>query len=414
MSGDLVMVHTVAALADLFDELRAEIDPDVPVRHVVQAALLTDAIDAGQLTDEIRARTRDALLEATDGACVVLCTCSTVGPGADDAAAEAQVPILRVDRPMAEAAVEAGRRITVAATLATTIGPTAELVADAARRAGKEVEIGSVVFAGARARLVAGDAEGHERIIAECLQEAASSADAIVLAQASMTPALSRCAAIAIPLLTSPRSGLEAAIARWRAGGLSGTAPCPRPRHSTWRTPTASPPSRTPGRSRRWFAALEALGAEVWEPFARNNQIDKAAAGWAYQIGQADLRDVRDADGIFARGERLPAGRRRDGGARHGDRLGEAGVPVPRRFSALHRQRGLSPQPDDLHRPAGGGLGGVLVCLGRRDRRSRQGARALAEGARRAGLSEQAATSAVFDVKRTGPSGPDGATAPRA
>ena len=219
MSGDLVMVHTVAALADLFDELRAEIDPDVPVRHVVQAALLTDAIDAGALTDEIRARTREALLEAADGACVVLCTCSTVGPGADDAAAEAQVPILRVDRPMAEAAVEAGRRITVAATLATTIGPTAELVADAvaARRAGKEVEIASVVFAEARARLVAGDAEGHERIIAECLHEAASSADAIVLAQASMTPALSRCADIAIPLLTSPRSGLEAAIARWRA-----------------------------------------------------------------------------------------------------------------------------------------------------------------------------------------------------
>ena len=47
-------------------------------------------------------------------------------------------------------------------------------------------------------------------------------------------------------------------------------------------------------------AALEGLGAEVWEPFARNNQIDKAEAGWAWRIGQADLRDVRDADGIFA------------------------------------------------------------------------------------------------------------------
>ena len=47
-------------------------------------------------------------------------------------------------------------------------------------------------------------------------------------------------------------------------------------------------------------AALEALGAEVWEPFARNNQIDKASAGWAWRIGQADLRDVRDADGFFA------------------------------------------------------------------------------------------------------------------
>ena len=216
-TGELVMVHTVAGLIDLFDELRAEIDPDVPVRHVVQAELLTDAIDAGGLTDEIRARTRDALLEATEDAALVLCTCSTVGPGADDAAAQAGVPILRVDRPMAEAAVAAGRRITVAATLATTIGPTADLVADAARRAGKEVEIDSVVFAEARARLVAGDAEGHERIIADGLHEAAASADAIVLAQASMTPALARCADIRVPLLTSPRSGLEAAIARYRA-----------------------------------------------------------------------------------------------------------------------------------------------------------------------------------------------------
>ena len=47
-------------------------------------------------------------------------------------------------------------------------------------------------------------------------------------------------------------------------------------------------------------AALETLGVEVWEPFARNNQVDKAEAGWAYRIGQADLEDVRAADGLFA------------------------------------------------------------------------------------------------------------------
>ena len=215
--GDMVLVHTVPALSAAFDEMRAELAPDIPVRHVVRSALLADAIEAGGLTDEIRARTCAALLEASAGACVVLCTCSTVGPGADDAAAQAPVPILRIDRPMAEAAVRAGGRITVAATLATTIGPTVDLVADAARRAGRDVEIGSVVFAEARARLVAGDEEGHARIIADGLHEAASSADAIVLAQASMTPALARCADIAVPLLTSPRSGFEAAIARYRA-----------------------------------------------------------------------------------------------------------------------------------------------------------------------------------------------------
>ena len=46
--------------------------------------------------------------------------------------------------------------------------------------------------------------------------------------------------------------------------------------------------------------ALHALGADVWEPFSRNNQIDLTSPGWAYRVGQADLRDVRDADGLFA------------------------------------------------------------------------------------------------------------------
>lgn len=48
------------------------------------------------------------------------------------------------------------------------------------------------------------------------------------------------------------------------------------------------------------IGALEALGAEVWEPFARNNQVDHAEPGWAYEIGQRDLRDVQQCDAIFA------------------------------------------------------------------------------------------------------------------
>ncbi len=47
-------------------------------------------------------------------------------------------------------------------------------------------------------------------------------------------------------------------------------------------------------------AQLESLGAEVWEPFDRNNQVDFASPGWAYRVAQADVRDVEQADGIFA------------------------------------------------------------------------------------------------------------------
>ena len=46
--------------------------------------------------------------------------------------------------------------------------------------------------------------------------------------------------------------------------------------------------------------ALTRLGLEVWEPFERNNQVDFNEPGWAYDIGEADYRDVRESDAIFA------------------------------------------------------------------------------------------------------------------
>ena len=38
----------------------------------------------------------------------------------------------------------------------------------------------------------------------------------------------------------------------------------------------------------------------MWEPFARNGQVDLAEPGWAYRVAQRDLQDVRDADALFA------------------------------------------------------------------------------------------------------------------
>ena len=52
--------------------------------------------------------------------------------------------------------------------------------------------------------------------------------------------------------------------------------------------------------------ALEALNLEVWEPFARNGQVNLAEPGWAYRVAQRDLQDVRDADALLAIGNGTP------------------------------------------------------------------------------------------------------------
>ncbi len=49
-----------------------------------------------------------------------------------------------------------------------------------------------------------------------------------------------------------------------------------------------------------FISCLENLGAEVWEPFQRNNQIDFSKTGWAHQVAMSDLNDLKDANGIFA------------------------------------------------------------------------------------------------------------------
>jgi len=45
---------------------------------------------------------------------------------------------------------------------------------------------------------------------------------------------------------------------------------------------------------------LESMGARVWEPFDRNSNVDQSESGWANKVACSNLRDLRDADSLFA------------------------------------------------------------------------------------------------------------------
>jgi len=60
-------------------------------------------------------------------------------------------------------------------------------------------------------------------------------------------------------------------------------------------------PAQRAGPLNDLIAALEGVGAEPFEPFALGDQEGWVGQpGWAYKIGQNDMRLVREADGIFA------------------------------------------------------------------------------------------------------------------
>ena len=111
---------------------------------------------------------------------------------------------------MARAAVAAGQRIGVLATLHTTLGPTTTLIQQTAARQGADVTVVSRVSEGAFALLQAGDVAGHDARVAASLRAMAPEVDVIVLAQASMARALEAVRADlgATPVLTSPELGM--------------------------------------------------------------------------------------------------------------------------------------------------------------------------------------------------------------
>ncbi|MBD0839760.1 aspartate/glutamate racemase family protein [Streptomyces sp. TRM68416] len=201
----LALLHTSPVHGPVFDALRDETHPGLELRHIVDESLLDRARAHGPDTvaDEVASTLRRAVAE---GARAVLCTCSTIGGVAE--AVDAGVPVLRVDRPMAAAAVSAGPRVVVLAALESTLGPTAELIEEEAGRAGRPVALVSRLVEGAWARFEAGDTQEYVRRVAAAADEV-TDADAIVLAQASMAPAR-ELASTPVPVLSSPRLGLAA------------------------------------------------------------------------------------------------------------------------------------------------------------------------------------------------------------
>ncbi|MCF3137022.1 aspartate/glutamate racemase family protein [Streptomyces olivochromogenes] len=204
----LALLHTSPVHVPVFDALRDEDHQGLELRHFVDAGLLDRARRHGPeaVAGEVSAALERAV---ADGARAVLCTCSTIGGVAE--AAAAGVPVLRVDRPMAAAAVAAGSRVVVLATVRSTLDPTVALVEEEARRAGRDVTVRTLLVEEAWPRFEAGDHEGYARQVAAAA-DAVTGADAIVLAQASMTPA-QRLTRTVVPVLSSPRPGLAAGAA---------------------------------------------------------------------------------------------------------------------------------------------------------------------------------------------------------
>lgn len=212
-------LHTADVHVESFRQLVRDVAPGCGDLHRVDSELLEDARRHG-VDDGVRARLRKFLHElAADGSGVVVCTCSTLAADAERMSSEIGVPVLRVDRPMAEAAVAGGGRVAIVVAVESTLRPTLDLLRDSADAAGVHVDLIEAPCLDAWSLFESGHHDGCVARIAAHAREFAAGVDVIVLAQASMAPAAALLKDLAIPVLSSPRPAVMAAASLVRIPG---------------------------------------------------------------------------------------------------------------------------------------------------------------------------------------------------
>ena len=145
----------------------------------------------------------------------ILITCSTMNRSYPAVAKVVDVPVLQIDMPLMEAAVNQGGKALVVATLVTTVRSTQMLLDETAERLGRTVVSTGLTVEEAWHRLAVGDVQGHNELLAEAIREATAREDfgCVVLAQLSMSTFVLSFpdaeAMFGLPVFTSGQMGFQ-------------------------------------------------------------------------------------------------------------------------------------------------------------------------------------------------------------
>ena len=214
MTKTVGLIHTSATLVPIFQDLINKYfsDREIKFFNIVDDSLIKLTIERGALTPDTSRRVVNYVGSAeAAGADYILVTCSSIGPAVESAAFLTNVPVLRVDQPMADKAIQMGSKIGVVATLPTTLEPTSDLVRRRAMTSGKEIVLISRLCEGAFDALMSGAPEKHDEMVASALKELSQQTDVILLAQASMARVADQLPEEdkKVPVLTSPELAIR-------------------------------------------------------------------------------------------------------------------------------------------------------------------------------------------------------------
>lgn len=207
----IACLHTAEVHVATFDRLLDDLGYTGERTHRVMPELLARAQADG--LESVEAEVVDQLSELAS-ADAVMCSCSTLGPVADQVAVSMD-NVFRIDRPLMEDACGFGQNVLVALCLESTRSGTVALLEKCAAEAGRPLAQRVLVCAGAWRFFEQGEMDGFAAEIAQQIEADLAEhgkPDCIVLAQASMRVAEPLLLQIGVPVLSSPLLAARRAV----------------------------------------------------------------------------------------------------------------------------------------------------------------------------------------------------------
>lgn len=211
----LGIIHAAVFTANTVAPYCREILPEVEIMHLgddtVQRDNLRAPVGVIPKVNFFKFSTYCHFLEEA-GVDLIMLGCSTFNQAAEFARPMINVPILNIDRPMMDLAVQQGKRIGLLGTLPSTMPASERLLREAGRDAGVgDLTVKPVLCSEAFQVLRAGDTRKHNEMLLTAIDTLSKEVDAIVMAQVSMSVLEKELVNTRVPVYNSGRTGFERA-----------------------------------------------------------------------------------------------------------------------------------------------------------------------------------------------------------
>lgn len=205
----IFLIHATPVAIEPINQAFAKLWPEAQLANLLEDSLSRDLAAEGCITEALKLRflalAHYALQAGADG---ILFTCSAFGDAIDLCKNELPIPVLKPNEAMIDEAICQASRIAIVATFPPAIESMADEFTQAAKAAGRPLELSSFSCPEALEVLRSGDAELHDKLIGD-LVGGIEDQDVICFAQFSMvTAAAAARQATMLDILTTPDSAV--------------------------------------------------------------------------------------------------------------------------------------------------------------------------------------------------------------